>query len=246
MAKEPCPICGKPVKGLIKFRIADNRALCRECFGKSSVDQSRLKFLSVDAFKEHLEYRERNLNLLHSIKPTHEIRITIMPTIYLRADIENGYWYLIKKKDNSNVPVFHAREIIDYELIEDGDTVIKGGLGRAIVGGALLGDIGAIVGGTTGTRKSKTTVNTMKLRISLNNKYHTYTDIDFLPGVQNVKKNSLTYRGVVDTVSEVSSLLNLLQSRQTLGNKLDNFCSNCGESLTDGAKFCASCETPVA
>ena len=49
-------------------------------------------------------------------------------------------------------------------MYEDNETVLKGGVGRAVVGGALFGGVGAVVGATT--RKSKRIVNSLYIRIS--------------------------------------------------------------------------------
>lgn len=55
-------------------------------------------------------------------------------------------------------------DLIEFELYEDNETVLKGGVGRAVVGGALFGGVGAVVGATT--RKSKRIVNSLYIRIS--------------------------------------------------------------------------------
>ncbi len=54
-------------------------------------------------------------------------------------------------------------KIIECEILEDGASVMKGGIGRAVVGGALAGGVGAVVGAST--RKSKNVVNSLKVRI---------------------------------------------------------------------------------
>ena len=56
------------------------------------------------------------------------------------------------------------RDLIGFELCENDETVMKGGVGRAIVGGALFGAVGAVVGANT--RKSRQMVNSLYIRIT--------------------------------------------------------------------------------
>lgn len=58
-------------------------------------------------------------------------------------------------------------QIIDCEILEDNATVMKGGIGRAVVGSMIAGDTGAIVGAAT--RKSSNVVNSLNVRIITNN-----------------------------------------------------------------------------
>jgi hypothetical protein len=49
-------------------------------------------------------------------------------------------------------------DIVDFELLEDGSSIIKGGVGSSIVRAALFGGIGAVVGSATGKKKIKQTL----------------------------------------------------------------------------------------
>ena len=46
-------------------------------------------------------------------------------------------------------------DLISYELLEDDSVVTSGGVGQALVGGALFGGFGAIAGGITANRTQK-------------------------------------------------------------------------------------------
>ncbi len=54
--------------------------------------------------------------------------------------------------------IFASSNLLNFKLIEDGETITKGGLGRAVAGGLLLGGVGAIVGGFTGGKKASVSV----------------------------------------------------------------------------------------
>lgn len=65
--------------------------------------------------------------------------------------------------------VYDYSDIIDYELIENGETYKKSGNGlmRAVVGGALFGGVGAIVGASTTKTTSQEKVNSLYINIFL-------------------------------------------------------------------------------
>ena len=54
-------------------------------------------------------------------------------------------------------------DIVECSILENGATVQSGGVGRAIVGGALAGGVGAIVGATT--RGTKAVLSSLSIRI---------------------------------------------------------------------------------
>ena len=182
------------------------------CAALTSISNGSLKFMSAQDFLDHLKYRETNWNILQSLQITNEIQISVLPAYYFRADVNKGYWYVIKKNDNSNVPVYSIDETVDYELIEDSEVITKGGLGRAVVGGALFGIGGAIIGGATGKRTGKTVVDSMKLRITVNNKYNTFIDLDFFQMAKGIKKDSSSYKFSSEKASSIMSLIDYMKS----------------------------------
>lgn len=91
-------------------------------------------------------------------------------TLKIQYNIANNRKYFINKDEhyfciNGTFPIYFA-EIIKYELKVEEETKTKGNskgktsgglsVGRAIAGGALLGPVGAVIGGTTGKKKNKT------------------------------------------------------------------------------------------
>ena len=68
---------------------------------------------------------------------------------FIEFDEINKRWlvpdgFLGRKK---NPRIYNFDDVIEFELLEDGETITKGGLGRALAGGILFGGVGAIVGG---------------------------------------------------------------------------------------------------
>ena len=65
-------------------------------------------------------------------------------------------------------PLFQTpyETIIGCEMLEDNSTIMQGGVSRAVVGGIIAGEVGAIIG--AGTRKTKNVVEKLSVRVLTN------------------------------------------------------------------------------
>lgn len=62
----------------------------------------------------------------------------------------------IQDSDQNGVrTVFDYSQIIDVEIVEDGETITKGTLGGVLMGDMIAGTAGAIIGSNIGKKKSK-------------------------------------------------------------------------------------------
>lgn len=117
--------------------------------------------------------------------------------------------------------IFEFKEIVEVELLEDGDTITKGGLGSAALGGLLFGGVGAIVGGVTGARKTKSIVNKLQVKITLNNFNAPRLIIDLLE--IPTMTNSSIYKTAYDYASEIMSTFAIIEQRKELANTTVTF-----------------------
>lgn len=107
-----------------------------------------------------------------------------------------------------NAAIYSYDDIIDFELIEDGTSVTKGGLGRAAVGGLVFGGVGAIVGGVTGGKKANQKCTSMMVKITVNN---VNAPVEYIKLItSSVDKKSFTYKGAFQNAQEIVSLLQLI------------------------------------
>lgn len=95
-------------------------------------------------------------------------------------------------------------DIIDCEIIEDGETVVGGNAGKALVGGILLGPVGAIAGAVS-KKKVTSTVNSVDLKILL-------SDINSSKRVYSLlkkpcKRNDADYRLAIGTAEQLYSTI---------------------------------------
>ncbi|MFI2857564.1 hypothetical protein ACH6EH_10495 [Paenibacillus sp. JSM ZJ436] len=71
--------------------------------------------------------------------------------------------------DESGDYIINFSDVVESEIIENESSVTKTSrgsqLGGAIVGGVLAGGAGAVIGGLSGTKSSSTTVNSIRLKV---------------------------------------------------------------------------------
>lgn len=173
-----CSVCSKKINFLTQIKIKDG-FVCGDCQNRS-FGMSNCNCRLAQDYKDRYAYLEENQKLLSLFSPTISIGN------YLKVD-ENAKLF----KLGNSTEVFSFSSLVNFELNEDGDTVTSGGLGRAVVAGALFGGVGAVVGGTTGSKKSKTIVKNMYIRIVLNDAWVKTSTITIVNS--EVKKGSLLY-----------------------------------------------------
>lgn len=202
--KQTCSICGRDV-GLHRFQISNKEWICPDCFKKAGFNMStQIGTMSSDSIKAILAEKDRSAVELESFIATKKIGT------YLEIDENQKKWLIPDgfMGKNKNPLIYRYEDIVDFELLEDGSSISKGGLGRALVGGALLGGVGAIVGGVTGGKKSHSTCESLKIKITLNNISNSTVYINFIN--TTTKKDSFTYKGVYPLAQECVSVLQLI------------------------------------
>ena len=106
---------------------------------------------------------------------------------------------------NSNVSeefeVFDYSDIISYEIIEDGQTLATGGLGRALIGGAFFG-LGT-------SKKIKSTCNKLQIKVNINNMNRPTMYINLIESL-NVKKSGSIYKSASSIAQDIISILEII------------------------------------
>lgn len=120
---------------------------------------------------------------------------------------DNTKLLLISPKFNPQLITYDS--ILDYELLENGNTVInKSGVGRALVGGVLFGGIGAIVGGVTGKKTITSKIKSIKIKIvTKNNKIYFINLLNI-----EVKNTSMIYKVAYENAQKILSKLDMINT----------------------------------
>jgi hypothetical protein len=111
--------------------------------------------------------------------------------------------------------MFPFSEIFSCEIFSDGDTITKTSrtsqAGGAIVGGVLLGGVGAIIGGLSGSKKSIDTIKQIDLRIIVNDTKNPMHDINLL-NIES-KKDTQIYKQAMEQARHWHSIISVLIKR---------------------------------
>jgi len=109
----------------------------------------------------------------------------------------------------NSIDYVEFNKIVDCEIIEDNTTIMKGGIGRAVVGGVLAGGVGAIVG--AGTRGSSDVVRNLAIRIITNDISNSLVMITLIAG--KTKRDSVDYINCMASAQGIySTIISILNS----------------------------------
>ena len=219
-----CCICGKEVRiwGGKKVMLKGENYACFDCVKKAGHNPlTWIKNLSTtpEMLKAEIDKVEAGI----TPKSNKEIMQEKMDRYRLvaRAKVSDTFlpdksftkrFYIdtVHKKWQALGPVHSYADLVSYEYQEDGGTIVSGGIGGALVGGALFGSVGAIVGAAAGKKKQSDFVNSMKIRLTVNSMSNPTEYIDMNPVRIRMKRSSGQYRKVLEETQEILSCLELI------------------------------------
>jgi len=109
-----------------------------------------------------------------------------------------------------NSEFYPYSSIVAFELLEDGESKVSGGLGRALVGGALFGGVGAVVGGVTGTKTTRGICKNLRIKVTVNNMSNPVVYLTFGDDSFGVEKSSSKFKKSYSIAQECLSVLQLI------------------------------------
>ncbi len=126
---------------------------------------------------------------------------------------------LIKQSgEGVKLDVISYQDILSSEIFEDGVTITKtvrsSQLGGVLIGGLVLGGVGAIIGGLSGKTAAADKVNKIDLRITVNRTSTPNHDINFMN--IEVKKQATVYTSAMEQARHWHGLLEVLIKRADL------------------------------
>lgn len=202
--KAICAVCGKEI-GLNRFQLANKEWICPTCFKACGYKMTTpIKTITSEQAKSQISLLAQNKNTLSEFSPTKIIRNVM--------EVDENQQLIIFHTGffggRGNSIVYKYEDILGYELLEDGETVTKGGLGRAVVGGLLFGGLGAIVGGVTGGKRGKSICNSLKIKITINSMNSPAVFVSLISSP--TKKDSFVYKTFYKLAQEALSLLQII------------------------------------
>ena len=131
---------------------------------------------------------------------------------YFGINEETRQWAVSKGLFSTleNGAVYRYEDIVDFELLEDGTSVVKGGLGRAVAGGFMFGGVGAVVGGITGGKRAHQKCTSLRIKITVSQLAAPVVYISLIS--TETAKDSRAYRKAYQDAQEIISLLQVICS----------------------------------
>lgn len=220
MAK--CCICGKevPVFGGKKVMIKGREYACFDCVKKAG--HNPLTWTHNLSTTPEMLRVEINGNPVQTPSKRNEMKDTFdrkSSVAHARVSetfnpdrkfYKRFYVDTAHKKWQALGPVHDYADLVSYEYQEDGGTIISGGVGKAILGGALFGATGAVIGAATGKKKQSDYVNGMKIRLTVNDIEHPTEYVDMNPLRMRMKRSSGQYKKTFSEAQEILSCLQLI------------------------------------
>ncbi|MEG1641727.1 MAG: SHOCT domain-containing protein [Synergistaceae bacterium] len=127
----------------------------------------------------------------------------------LLVDEVNEKWTVVNA-ENSEYRLYNYTDLIEYQIFENGNTLIKGTTGDAVVGGLLFGVVGAIAGASS-SKEIKDTCDEMTLYITVNDLQKSQIKIELI--TTETKRGSCFYSGGVSKAKEFASVLSIIKTR---------------------------------
>lgn len=112
------------------------------------------------------------------------------------------------KKKVGSKEWFEFDDLVGYELMQDDSVVVSGGVGQALIGGALFGGFGAVAGAVSGKRTSKKKIESLYLKITMNTFDMPCVMLPLI--TKPTKIDSKEYKNAFNQAHEILSMLDVI------------------------------------
>lgn len=226
-----------------KVKLADGNLACSKCLKQAGYSTTSVKDVSTISKMDYNQIKKSTTlnNKTSQISSSKEIvsdaavkKAIETPTEepifhatqssnHFQVDEEKGLW---KFNGKFNEP-YSCNDLLNYELLTNGSVQTKGGvsIGRALVGNALLGPAGMILGGLTGKKKQVEKINRIEIKLRQKGTSSTTTTITIYKGkdITTDSKDYVKYMKIaendlalLDTISQFNPEQLLSQAPQTV------------------------------
>lgn len=209
-----CPVCEQKLT-FIKQKLDGDIRICAKHFEEAGINMTEILSRSEKQFTlDEIKERIKSLRIIKEELQIEADNFTVTKQIgnFVAFDEAQQKWALLNSWSGKIVVTFDYNDIVDFELMEDGESVASGGLGRALAGGVLFGGVGAIVGGVTGKRRSNEFCSSLKLKVTINDVTNPVIYVNFIES--KTKKNGFTYKTIAEAAQECLSVFQLICDKQ--------------------------------
>lgn len=215
-----CVICGKNA-GLTASRLDNgNGYLCKNCLKAAGGLGSwiHIKSMSLGEIREQVMASSPEISReIENFNTSLSFVVSRNVDDYIQVDDANKkirFPHITTKNALNNMlnksasKEYNFEDIVGFELIENDNSVTKGGLGAAAVGGALFGGAGAITGGIIGKKTTVGVCKNLRVKVTLRNSADPMVMIDFIQSP--AKTTSQLYLRAQEDAHKVMSMLQVI------------------------------------
>lgn len=211
MAKQVCLSCGKEM-GFFNSKVpVSDGFVCMECWMLAGFKSDMKSLMDAQQYTGN-QIKSMNETLLENVQVSIDTVKNMVPTAIIANVLFDDVSQQLAVK--SRIPpheVIRYGQVVNFELLEDGDSVTSGGVGRALVGGALFGTTGAIVGGVTGAKRAKTICTSLKIKVTVRD-YK--SPAIYIPLIEKqTKTDSPQYKQAYKDAQDILSMLQLIADK---------------------------------
>lgn len=202
---EKCAVCGERCGTFNSLYLDEGVFICANCKDKVEVSGSYfdedLKHMNIKEIKEKIKDFEENIkeNLEENKTRKRKFKITSQVGEYIFFDDENKMFMVPNITGYDDNIYFAYDEIINYEVIENGETRYKGGIGDTIITGALFGMVG--IAANELNKDPEKLCNKYQIKITLKNGYMETLYIDLIDS--SVSYDSYRYKRACNAAERI-------------------------------------------
>ncbi len=116
--------------------------------------------------------------------------------------------------------IMDYNDLLNFEIVEDGESVIQGRSGSVLVGSALLGGVGALAGASRSKKISNTCTN-LSIKLIVNDVQKPLISFPLIS--ETVKKSSECYEKSYKNATEFEAILQIILSNSNHEKRQDAF-----------------------
>lgn len=192
-----CPECGNPIEGC-KFCPNCGYAVTNQPQPQPEQPKKLVQSKKTDKIGPLEIDRNNRTYRIHGAQKAKGSSGMVAGAVKVGLAMGTGGLSLIPsliKKDKNDTGWYSFEDLVSYELIINNQAVVSGGVGQALIAGAMFGPIGAVAGGVVSKRKTTSKILNMTVRVTSNdfNKPVVFIDLIRKP----VKNTSKEYKDAI-------------------------------------------------
>ena len=164
---------------------------------------------------------ETQLARIHNFRATQKVMGADGNTGLAIDEHRKSVCLINNRQKNVSLRFCSYKDLLSSEVFEDGITVTKtvrsSQVGGALLGGLVLGGVGAIIGGLSGKTQTSGKVKSIDLRLTINDTKGPLHNVNFL--VSETEKNNSIYQSAIQQARHWHGLIEILIKRADMEDK---------------------------